>query len=170
MHGGGAQGWEIASTIATFLGVTAALAIALWSTLERRREERSARLAEARMFRVRGTGGGEREPTHSDPNPHTFHWYVEHHGTYPVFDVTYEAWPAGASIREPATIAITRETASPGEMLDQTATAPSVNGQFTLAAWRVRWRDRFGQEWAADSLNQSTPDRYTGQAPRPYPS
>lgn len=164
--------WQAAGAVVTALGVLTALGIALWGEHARRREREAEQLAEARMFRVRGTGSRDRTPTDEVPSTREFVFHVEHHGPTPVFDIYYEAWAAGSDVTGRATMAAHRSVAEPRQELD--CAIPIASQPFALAAWRVRWCDRFGNEWMVHEGNRAgvgsdsyEPERYRPGLPAP---
>jgi hypothetical protein len=170
------SGWEITRTITgivaiivTTLGILAALWISGRASRDRKTERKEDQSFEALMFRVRGTGYSTgQEEGHEGKGP-TFHFYVEHHGPQPVFDVRYQYWPGGMASEEQP-LGSHLEIALPGEDVNCSFSVPP---QWTTptpgGAWRVTWRDRYGNHWVVDRDNQEAeiPRRFTpGEAPR----
>ena len=179
--------WEIvriATGIVAIFVTLAGVLVALWisgrAARERRRERREDQEYEARMFRVLGTGESSGQPPEESGQVgqfYKFHFYVEHHGPHPVFDIHYEAWMGEEPLTDRPALAAVNHVGLPmgspqAESLELHAltNVPAVE-PLRLRAWRVRWTDRYGNDWVADkdNLPSQVPRRFSPwETPRPY--
>lgn len=164
------SGWQIASTIGTFLAVAVALAVVVINLVQRhndrcREEEQDENraLAQARLV---VTGHGNPGVNSRGAHPRLL-LPVTNYSDRPILRVIGEHWPAGRPLDEQPGSVI-EPVIQPGDTC-QLAVPMDDDGQAGhTAAWRIRWTDADGREWCWDRWPQEAPDRYTGQTPTPY--
>lgn len=156
---------QLLAALSAVGAVLVALHIARADRDERTAERRAQHAAEARLFLVRGTGhqdaqaDGRWTPAH----PARLLFYVENRGPHPVVDVWYEAWfgtiaDAPAQLRDEVVLPDGDDVAAGHRPPVAMDLPPSSGG---LAAWRVRWTDRYGNQWVMHEGNRSgQPDRF----------
>ena len=158
------SGLQIASTIVTALGVLVALGLAVWSWRQRQSERQAEQLADARLFRVEGVNQST-----IGPATHKVAWVAVNHGPAAVFEVRYELWRDGDALTAEA--AVRGSSADDVVLPGQTGKADTGLGDHPVRpiihAWRVIWRDRYGNQWVVDHPKQITPRKFKPrQAPR----
>jgi hypothetical protein len=173
----GISGWQVFAAGATALGTLVALAVAVWTVIQRRRDEiraaqanESRALAQARLVGVGcgnpgGRMGNSVRPGFTMPQWElTFGEFINR-SDHPVLDVYAEVWTPDQNLDEPPH-AVHQEMLVPDEPLPLFLSFPTpVQG---LRAWRLRWTDHDGKQWCRDQYPQRTPLPFTGQPPRSY--
>jgi len=168
-----ANGWQIASTIATFSAAIIALIVVVINLLQRQtdhrreRAEKDARsLAQAQLVLTGYGNPGFREA--EDGAIGFVVLPLRNLSERPVLLVTAEVWREGNDVKGPPLIAQVEPVVPPEAEQVFNVPVDEPASQFRLAAWRIRWTDADGARWCYDRWPQDSPDRYTGQDVHPY--